>query len=378
MAAHREDRSQVVSRKPIPVCDLHADTPFKIACGRTLEDRKCDINIESLKKGGLGIQVFACFTPSAYRHGSFLEFTLRMIEKIKGEIGRFPEDLVLCLRSEEIEDALASGKTAVVLAVEGGSVLEEDLGNIELLYQQGVRILTLVHSASLSWAGSSNDPEYKGPGLSPFGIDVVKEMNRLGMIIDLSHAHDSTCFRVLEQTEGPVIASHSCARELCPIPRNLSREAARGIAETGGCVGVNFFPPFLDYSYYSAMTGRVGNLFTEIDRIIQEHGGDLRRLDLELEKFDARFREMMEGLQVGAERIFDHINYFAETIGTDHVCLGSDFDGAAVFPPGMEGAQDLGKIEAGLSERGYSGEDQEKILYKNFLRAFSQAETINR
>ncbi|MBM7581457.1 membrane dipeptidase [Caldicoprobacter guelmensis] len=306
------------------VIDGHCDTLSKLDDINNLEYRSNNhVSLSGLYKGKVAIQFFAAWIdPSS--PGSCLHRELQLIKRYKRMLDRYAAHFcpVLCLA--DAEDAFNVGKIGTLLTVEGGDVLEGRLSNLETLYNAGVRLLTLTWNRSNQIAGAAMDDQ-KRYGLTSFGIEVVKRMNALGMIIDISHASEEAFWDVIEVSEQPVIASHSNAKAICPHPRNLDDGQIRAIAAKGGVVGINFYPLFLSKT------------------------GDAGIID-----------------------IIKHIEHIAGVAGTDCVAFGSDFDGIEALPQGIEGPQSFPDIIEEMLKLNYSEEDVKKICHNNFLRVMEK------
>ena len=290
----------------IPIADLHCDTAIGLAAGRRLDDPGLQVNLPAMADAGIGLQVFACYVPPAIPEGRRFEFASRLLDGLDREMDAFSGDISICRTSQDILDARAAGRFAAVLAVENGDALENDLGNLERLYARGVRLMTLVHSRSNAWVVSSADREPAFDGLTRFGEEVVAAMNKMGMIVDVSHAHDSAVRKVLSLSCGPVVASHSCSRTLCPVPRNISDELAKGIAAGGGLVGVNIYPGFLDAGYRKE-SERTGDLFERLGREEEKAGADPAAHFALLLSLADQFGKAMERFPVPLDRYLEHI-----------------------------------------------------------------------
>jgi membrane dipeptidase len=339
---------------------------------------KTATDLPRMRAGGVTAEFFSIYVDSRYyerpssREGGAARRALDMIDVTYQQIERHPRDLVLATSADDIRRAKKDGKIAVLMGIEGGHAIENSLQALREFYRLGVRYMTLTHSGHNDWADSSGmgaaPPKPRHHGLSPFGEDVVEEMQRIGMLVDVSHVSDETIEDVLRISVAPVIASHSSARALCDAPRNLSDEELVGIAATGGVVMVNFFSGYLDPGYRNAMHA-----------FFARHGGELAALDKKGVKLSA-IREA--ALKMGAGDLpkvplgvlVDHIEHIAKVAGVDHVGLGSDYDGVDSMPEGLQGIDGLPKITLELLRRGWSDEDVKKVLGENFLRAFAGAE----
>ncbi|HOT96463.1 MAG TPA: dipeptidase [bacterium] len=351
----------------IPICDLHCDTATNLLLGSSLTDTSMQVNLPAMRRGGIGLQVFACYIPPAIPKGSAFAMAEKMILHLKTELGRHPE-MALALSLAEVRAAREQGKIAAMIAVENGNAIDADLGNLEKLHHLGVRLMTIIHAESNEWAISSNDPSPAFAGLSDFGRDVIQAMDDLGMIIDVSHSHDRTVEEVLKSSRKPVIASHSCAKTLCPAARNLPDELIAGLAYSGGLIGVNLYPGFLDGTYSEQITATAGDLFTELGKMEREAGSDLVKIGRLFPEFSRNFAAAMGENLLPLERYYDHLLYITEMIGAEYLAFGSDFDGVPILPAGVTDCSSLRTIQQGLLERDYSVDEVEAISWENFLR----------
>lgn len=353
-----------------PICDLHCDTAAEILAGNSLKSNIPQVNLPGLLEARIGIQIFACFVSSTIPPNLRFQHALKMIAALKNELRQYPESIDICTNSQQLRAALAAGKIAAILAVENGEAIEHDLAKLHQLYDLGVRCLTIIHSHSSQWAISSTDRQPAFNGLSSFGEEVIRAMDALGMIIDISHAHPLTVARVLSLSRHPIIASHSGAAALCPIPRNLTDEQIQALAASGGMVGINFFPGFLDYVYYQRMLERGGDLFASFDEMEKQAGDDPIALANCMHQYSQRFQQMMADRQVAADRIIEHIDHIIQLVGADHVGFGSDFDGVPATPAGISDCRGFESLRQKLRGANYPAATMEKICYQNFLRIF--------
>jgi membrane dipeptidase len=340
--------------------------------GRTATD------LPKMRAGGVTAEFFSIFVdarfyehPSA-RTGGGARRALDMIDATYQQIERHPGELVLATSADGIRQAKRDGKIAVLMGIEGGYAIEDSLFALREFHRLGVRYMTLTHSTHDDWADSSGmgatPPAPRHHGLTPFGEEVVKEMQRIGMLVDVSHVSDETVEAVLRVATAPIIASHSSARALCDAPRNLSDDQLRAIGKNGGVVMVNFFSGYLDPKYRAALHD-----------FFLKHGKDLQAMikkGAKLSEVRVAAASMGEGTlpSVPLSVLVDHIEHIAKVAGVDHVGLGSDFDGVESTPVGLEGIDGLPKITLELVRRGWSDEDVKKVLGENFLRVFGEAE----
>jgi membrane dipeptidase len=272
----------------------------------------------------------------------------------------------LAISVADVDRIVAEGKIASLIGVEGGHSIENSLGTLRMLYRLGARYMTLTHNDTLDWADAATDEPRHG-GLSPFGEEVVREMNRLGMLVDLSHVSVDTMRDALRVSEAPVIASHSSAYALCPHPRNIPDELLQAIAENGGVVMVNFYSGFID-----PKAGEVARRSYAARRKLQAEFSD----EPEFERQWQRWEQENPVPRGDLAMVVDHVDHIVKTAGIDHVGLGSDYDGINRTPEGLEDVSCFPKITQELLARGYSDEGVRKLLGGNVLRAFRQAEQV--
>ena len=357
---------------PIPIADLHCDTAIGLAAGRRLDDPGLQVNLPAMAEAGIGLQVFGCYIPPAVPEGRRFDFASRLLDGLDRELDAFAGHIAVCLSSQDVLDAREDGRIAAVLAVENGDAIENDLGKLERLYARGVRLMTLVHSRSNAWVVSSSDKAPAFDGLTRFGEEVVAAMNKLGMIVDVSHAHDEAVRKVLSLSCRPVVASHSCSRAINPVPRNISDELSKGIAAGGGLVGVNIYPGFLDAGYRKE-SEKAGDLFERLGREEERAGADPAAHFALLREMAVRFHRAMENTPVPLDRYLEHIYRLIDLMGDEHVAFGSDFDGIPDLPSGVTDCRGLRAVQRRLAEAEMPRDTIEKVCWTNFLRVFREA-----
>jgi membrane dipeptidase len=354
------------------VIDTHADTPQRFADEAWQFDDPLGLghlNLASARTGNLAAEFFAIWAEPSAWHGRFAHRTLALIDAVLDQVRRHPHDLALCLTPADIASARAAGKFAVLMGLEGGHSIENSLALLRSYHTLGIRYMTLTWANSNEWAESSGDLRPSSPGLTDFGREVVAEMNRLGMIVDVSHASDATLADVLACARAPILATHSCARALCDSPRNLTDDQLRAVAANGGAVMVNFYSAFVDENYRNAL------IALKPERLAAHHA-------LEAE-YEARNQPTPHHASNAIDRAFAnriprppfdsliaHFEHIVSVAGIDHVGIGSDFDGISAMPEGIDSAADLPKLTAALMARGHSAEDVQKILGSNLMRVF--------
>jgi len=363
------------------VIDTHADTPQRFV------DENWDftdplnggmLNYDSEKKSNLAAQFFSIWVdPGQYPAKESAHRTLSLIDGTLEQVRKHPDKLQLCLTSDEIITAHKSGKFAVLMGIEGGHSIENDLGLLRDFYRLGVRYMTLTWSNTNDWADSSGDindstiPHHNG--LTPFGKQVVQEMNRLGMMVDISHVSDKTFWDVIATTRTPIIASHSSARALTQAPRNLTDEMIQAIAKNNGVVMVNFFPAFIDENWRQAWSASSPERNQAQDALEAEYKA--KGLPVPYTASDKIDREFAARIgRAPFDSLIAHFDHVIKVAGIDHVGIGTDFDGIPVPPEGIDSAADLPKITVALMARGYTAEDMRKLLGGNLLRVFREVQ----
>lgn len=371
------ERARAIHRNA-PVFDGHNDLPWALReFGKPLN--KVDLNsslpqfhtdIPRLREGGVGAQFWSVYVPaSTSRNGSALTTTLEQIDLVKRIVAAYPDTFALALSTRDIDRARSDGKIASLIGVEGGHSIEESLNVLRQLYKQGARYMTLTHSMTLPWADSCSDDSISG-GLSPFGEEVVREMNRIGMIVDLSHVSPDCMRQALRVTKAPVMFSHSSARKVADHPRNVPDDVLKLTKKNGGVVMVNFFPDFIDPLDASRSMKR-SNLRKELS---DKFSSDSERARGELRRWEQA--NPRKGL-CDVHDVLDHIDHLVRLAGIDHVGLGSDYDGVPVLPKQLEDVSTYPVITQGMLDRGYGEADIRKVLGGNVLRVFRDVEKVS-
>ena len=359
------------------VIDLHDDTTQMILDeGYNLGEKHNfgQVDIPRMKAGHYGGIFFSIWTDTdRYTPVEAIRRTLDQIDAVRRETLRHPNDMQLATTADDIVAARRRGRIASLMGVEGGIAIDSDLAILRTYYQLGARYMTLTHTNHTPWADtSSKKPEHNG--LTDFGREVVREMNRLGMMVDISHVSDKTFADVLAVSSAPVIASHSSCRALADVPRNMTDDMLRAIAAKGGVVHINFYEGFLDKAYGD----RENALKTEQeeqDKIESSAPkfGDRRNVGPDVRKINAR--RIAKLGRVPLSKLLDHFEHAVKVAGIDHVGIGSDFDGVDdAVPEGMEDASKIPNLVSGLMERGFSDADILKILGGNTLRVMRAVE----
>jgi len=368
------------------VIDTHADTPQRFVdegfdLGNTDPNDSGNISLDKARAGNLGAEFFSIWVDPETSRGHFVQRTLDLIDSVHEQAARHPDRMTMAFSVADIEHAHHDKKLAALMGIEGGHSIENDIRLLRDYYRLGVRYMTLTWSNTNEWADSSGDiDDPKIPhhnGLTDFGRQVVLEMNRLGMVVDISHVADKTFWDVIAVTQAPVIASHSSARALTSAPRNMTDDMLRAVAKNGGVVDVNFCSCFLDQTYWDAEVAQRKDKQTAIHDFVQKRTAEGKPPTfIELDQIEKQWQAKLP--RPPFKVLIDHIDHIAKIAGVDHVGLGSDFDGVAgATPHGIDSAADLPKITQGLLDRGYSEEDIRKILGGNALRVFDEVERVS-
>jgi membrane dipeptidase len=361
------------------VVDTHDDTTQRFLDGKfDLGDRHDtgSIDIPRMKEGGLSAIFFSIWIPSKVTGQEAIRRATEQIDAVREQVRKHPQDLVLATTVAQIRDAHKEGKIAALMGVEGGHMINSDLGVLRRYASLGVRYMTLTHSGNDEWADSSTDKAAHN-GLTDFGKDVVREMNRLGMMVDISHVSDKTFADALAVSKAPMIASHSSCRAICDAPRNMADEMMKALADKGGVVQINYHVGFLSQEFRNAEKADP-KINAEIEKEVNKRCGDNEACQLlEGDRLTRVAVEQGKLPRVDADKIIEHIDHAVKVAGADHVGLGSDFDGANM-PYGMEDASKLPYITEALLKKGYSDGDVRKILGENTLRVMSEVERVSR
>ena len=369
------------------IVDTHADTPQRFLdegfdIGSTDPSDIGHISLDKARRGNLGAEFFSIWVDPETNQGHFAQHTFDLIDSVYEQAARHPDRMMMAFAVADIERAHKEHKLAALMGIEGGHSIENDMHLLRDYYRLGVRYMTLSWSNTNEWADSSgdiNDPKLQHHnGLTDFGKQVVLEMNRLGMMIDISHVADKTFWDTVATTKAPVIASHSSARALVDAPRNMTDDMLRALAKNGGVVQINFFSGFVDEGYRKAMEAQSKDQAAAIQKYVDSLKAQGKPVNyIEIDRIEREWTAKIP--RPPFKSLIDHIDHIAKVAGVDHVGLGSDFDGVSgATPEGMDSAADLPKITQALLDRGYRTEDIKKILGGNLLRVFRQVETVSR
>jgi membrane dipeptidase len=379
LAAQQPDPALERARRvlaSVPLVDGHNDLPWEIRANRQhprdvaaydLRERTPGhTDLARLKAGMVGAQFWSIYVPGEIRDSGFARVQLEQFDIARRIIARYPEALVPALRAADIERAHADGKVASLLGLEGGHAIENSLGALRAYHALGARYMTLTHNVTLDWADAGSD-EHRHGGLTAFGREVVREMNRLGMLVDLSHVSDGVMSDALDVGESPVIFSHSSARALTSHTRNVPDSILARLPRNGGVVMVTFVPAFVS---------------DEVNRAEQRRDAELRRRlegvrePAERRRIGQEVRAALPVPRATIAQVADHIEHVRRVAGVDHVGIGSDFDGIDIGPVGLEDVSTFPNLFAELVRRGWSDGDLRKLAGGNLLRAMRRAEEV--
>jgi membrane dipeptidase len=396
LAAQTTTKTTVKKSAPDPlavhrnaiVIDTHADTTQRLV------DENYDLadplnggqlNFESAKKGNLGAEFFSIWVEPELYKGQYAHRTLELIDAVYQQAAKHPDEMRMAFSAADIVAAHREHKLAALMGIEGGHSIENSLALLRDYYRLGVRYMTLTWSNSNDWADSSGDADdekvhHTQDGLTDFGKDVVYEMNRLGMMVDISHVSDKTFYRAVITSRAPVIASHSATRVISNAPRNMTDDMLRAVARSGGpnskggVVMVNYYSAFISQAYRDADQAQRPEVKKATEELKAQFAKEGKQVTYgDLEKLQRQYADKIQRPPLSA--LIDNIDHIAKVAGVDHVGLGSDFDGVSgQLPEGIDSAADLPKITVALMDRGYSAADCDKILGGNLLRVFREVE----
>jgi membrane dipeptidase len=361
------------------IIDMHADTAQRLVDENVdLQNRLPDGQFDAVraKEGGLDAQFFSIWVEPELFGGGGARAIQRadlQIEAVRNLAAKHPETWELATTAGDVRRIAASGKIAALMGLEGGYAIDDKIENVERYYQKGVRYMSGAWSVSTSWAGSSGDEIGKTRGLNDFGKQVVREMNRLGMMVDVSHLSDKAFWDIVNTSTKPVIATHSGCRAITNMPRNLTDEMIVALAKTGGVVNVIFYPEHIEPGYSEQKKKVDAEIATLVQRASDEEKDDAAHKKLARDR--VRAREYLKRLPpVSVSRIVDHIDHIVKLVGIDHVGIGSDFDGIQAVPADLSSIAALPNLTKELLRRGYSESDVDKILGGNMLRVMEEVE----
>lgn len=361
------------------VLDTHDDTTQRLFSkdfdlGRHNPDGHVDI--PRMREGGMNAIFFSIWIDGRIMGAPAIQKALDQIDAVRENVKKYSNEMMLARTADDVRRAHAQGKIAALMGVEGGHMIGNDIRMVRIFADLGVRYITLTHFYNDEWADSSTDkPAHNG--LTDFGKEVVREMNRQGVLVDISHVSDKTFWDALEVSKAPLIASHSSCRALCNHPRDMTDDMIKALAAKGGVIQINYEKSFIDQAYKDAYDKETGGVVAHLSELTKNCNNDEACISREMSKLEQKLIEEGKLPHVSWERIIDHIDHAVKLVGADHVGLGSDFDGADM-PDGMEDCSKLPKITEALVRRGYSDDDIRKILGGNTLRAMADAERVSR
>ena len=350
------------------VLDSHCDTPSQILRLRDLsiDNDHAHVDFPKLKRGGVDGAFFALYIPASMDDDpkKAYEYAMKLLDGVSCTLAANPSSAALALTESEAKTNQANGRFSVFIGLENASPID-GVEKVKDMYDKGIRYITLCHSANNAICDSCAPEQKRWGGLSPLGKEVVAEMNRIGMLIDVSHVSDDTFYDVLKYSTKPVVATHSCCRALCDHPRNMTDDMIKALAAAGGVIQINFYPLFLDSGFRkilneSGVSERGEHIESEF---ISDPADPVKRA-----AWNAVQDEIMALPRPSYRLIADHIDHVVSLVGIDHVGIGSDFDGIEVTPEGMEDVSMMPKLFDELRSRGYSDEDLCKIASGNFFR----------
>ena len=363
-------------QKEVPLIDGHNDFPWALRQNVERDLNRLDIrvaqpsihtDIPRLREGGVGAQFWSVYVPASFIGADAVTATLEEVDTVHRMMRRYPEAFELALTADDVERIFRGGKIASMMGMEGGHSIDSSLATLRMFYRLGVRYMTLTHGSNVPWADSSTDEPVLG-GLSRFGEEVIREMNWLGMLIDLSHVSPDTMRDTLRITEAPVIFSHSSARALTDVPRNVPDDVLHLVAENGGVVMVTFVPQFISPDV--AGHGRAAE--AEEVRLQTAYPGNANAVEAGMQAW----LEVNPTPRATLSQVADHIDHVRDIAGAEHIGIGSDFDGISSVPVGLEDVSTYPSLTAELLRRGYTDEHVMGILGVNVLRVMREAEAV--
>ena len=360
-------RARAILSRSVGV-DSHIDTLQRVLIGNVdLAERGSSghADLPRLREGGMRAPFFALWVPTYYHGAEAIRRTLQLRDTMQTVLDRNRDRMELALTASDVERITGSGKIAAVLTIESGHAIDDDLAVLRVYYRLGIRSMTLTHFRNTNWADSSTDkPAHNG--LTDFGRQVVREMNRLGMMVDISHVADKTFYDTLRVTSQPVIASHSSCRALSDVPRNMTDDMIRALAKNGGVIGINFGEGFLNQKDADMLKQSINSISYQEPNLTGKALDDYAA-----KNYQKQIGEAKKGFAT-VDDVVAHIDHVKKIAGIDHVGIGSDFDGIAATPKGLEDESKMPVLVAALLRRGYTEEEIRKIFGGNFLRVMRQ------
>jgi len=361
------------------VLDTHDDTTQRLfSKDYDLGKRNSDghVDIPRMREGGMNAIFFSIWIDGRIMGPPAIQKALDQIDAVHENVAKYSKDMVFARTAADVRRAHAEGKIAALMGVEGGHMIGNDIRVLRIFGDLGVRYMTLTHFYNDEWADSSTDkPAHNG--LTDFGKEIVREMNRQGIMVDISHVSDKTFYDALNISKAPLLASHSSCRALCNHPRDMTDDMIKALAAKGGVIQINYEKSFIDQAYKDASDRETGGVTKVMGELTKKCNDDEACIGRELAAAEKKLVDEGKLPHVSWERIVDHIDHAVKLVGADHVGLGSDFDGASM-PEGMEDCSHLPKITDALLRKGYSESDVRKILGENTIRVMEQAEKVSR
>jgi membrane dipeptidase len=361
------------------VLDTHDDTTqrlFSKDYDLGKQNRDGNVDIPRMREGGMNAIFFSIWIDGRITGPPAIQKALDQIDAVRESVKKYSKDMQLARTADDVRRAHAQGKIAALMGVEGGHMIGNDIRMVRIFADLGVRYMTLTHFYNDEWADSSTDkPAHNG--LTDFGKDVVREMNRQGIVVDISHVSDKTFYDALALSKAPLLASHSSCRALCNHVRDMSDDMIKALAAKGGVIQINYEKSFIDQAYKDAYDKQTGGVVEHMAELTKKCNNDEACISREMTKLAEKLTAEGKLPHVSWERIIDHIDHVVKLVGAEHVGLGSDFDGADM-PEGMEDCSKLPKITEALLRKGYSDADIRKILGENTLRVMEQAERVSK
>jgi len=376
-AATEADPALQLHRAAI-VIDTHSDTtPWFRDPDYAFDERHSEghMDLPRMREGGLDAQFWVIYMGKREGDGLAIREALQRIDAVYEMVRRYSDQTELARSAADLRRIVAAGKIASLMGVEGGHIIENDLAALRTYYRLGVRYMSLTHSFHIGWADSSGIGQPLEPlhgGLTEFGEQVVREMNRLGMMVDVSHVSDESFEDVIRVSQAPVIASHSSARAIADHPRNMSDEMLRALADNGGVAMINFYPAYIDLEANARARQHSAELKPKTQEIRERYGDDL----LGRMRANRTLRREHPWPQTSMEVLLNHFDHAIAVAGPDHVGIGADWDGVPSMPAGMEDVSRLPTLTRGLLERGHSPETVRKVLGENLLRVMAEVEEV--
>ncbi|MBV1915680.1 MAG: dipeptidase [Pseudomonadales bacterium] len=361
----------------IIIVDTHIDAPFRLTRDYqdlTHETPRGEFNFAKAKKGGLDVAFMSIYIPAKYQtEGGARKLANQLIDSVEAMVGRAPESFALGLNVQQVRDNHKNGLVSLAMGIENGAAIEGELSNVEYFYDRGVRYITLTHGKANLISDSSYDDNRPWGGISQFGKEVIAEMNRLGMMIDISHLSDQAALQAVELSAVPVVATHSSIRKFIPgFERNMDDALLKAMAKKGGVIQINFGSTFVDND--------ARNWQTEYVSLFKAHLAEnkLDRFSAEAKQFTADYRTKKPFPYAPIERVVDHIDHVRDVVGIEHVGFGSDFDGVGnTLPDGLKTVEDYPALIEALLRRGYSETEIAQIASGNLLRVWQAAEDFS-